>query len=69
MISTDQSGYVKGRFIRHNIRIVEDIIYYANITNNDSIIAMLDFEKAFDYIEWDFIFEVLRKYNIGEDEN
>ena len=59
MISTDQSGYVKGRFIGHNIRIVEDIIYYANITNNDSIIAMLDFEKAFDSIEWDFIFKVL----------
>ena len=58
MISTDQSGYVKGSFIGHNIRIVEDIIYYTNITSNDSVITMLDFEKAFDYIEWDFIFEV-----------
>ena len=59
MISTDQSGYVKGRFIGHNIRIVEDIIYYDNITNNNSIIAIIDFEKAFDSIECDFIFEVL----------
>ena len=64
MISTDQSVYVKGRFIGHNIQIVEHIIYYANITNNDSIIAMPDFEKAFDSIEWDLIFEVLIKYNL-----
>ena len=46
---------------------MEDIIYYANITNNDSIIAMLDFEKAFDSIEWDFTFEVRIQYNLGKD--
>ena len=27
---------------------------------------MLDFQKAFDRIEWPFMFEVLRKFNFGE---
>ena len=58
MISHEQSGYVKNRLIGHNIRIVEDILYFTKKQNIDSIITLLDFEKAFDSIEWNFIFNV-----------
>ena len=67
LISGDQTDYVKGRFIRQNIRIIEEIIYYANRRQSDSIIALLDFCKAFDSIEWAFIFEVLAKFNVCQD--
>ena len=67
MISGDQTGYVKGQFIGQNIRIVEDIICYANRKQLDSIIALLDFCKAFDSIEWAFIYEVLAKFNVCHD--
>ena len=30
IISEDQYGYVKKRFIGYNIRLIEDIIYYRN---------------------------------------
>ena len=64
MISGDQTGYVKGRFIEHNIRLVEDIIHYANHKQSDSIIAILDVIKAFDCIEWELIYEVLATFNV-----
>ena len=67
LISGDQTGYVKGRFIGQNIRIVEDIIYYASRNQSDSIIALLDFCKAFDSIEWAFTYEVLAKFNVCHD--
>ena len=55
VISFDQSGYVIGRFLGHNIRTLEDVIYLSKQHQLDGIIAFLYFTKAFDSIEWGFI--------------
>ena len=54
IISKDQNGYLKGRFIGFNIRTILDIIEYSNENKMNSIIAFLDFEKVFDKLDWDF---------------
>ena len=46
---------------------MEDIIKKFNRKDKEGIILQLDFEKAFDSVEWEFMFEVLRKCNLGED--
>ena len=51
----------------HGMRIVEDVVCYANVADGDGVVAMLDFERAFDSIEWDFIFGVLVEYSLGGD--
>ena len=56
LINSDQSGYIKGRFIGTNIRLVDDIIWYANRHNLPGAILFLDFKKAFDSLEWDYMF-------------
>ncbi len=66
IISTTQGAYIKKRFIGCNIRLIEDLIDYAGIINDESMIMFLDFEKAFDTVEWEFMFEVLKKFNFGE---
>ena len=66
LIHTDQSGFVKGRFIGEPIRFVEDLIEKFDRENLEGIIMQLDFEKAFDSIEWNYMFQVLKKMNIGE---
>ena len=63
IIHTDQKGCVQGRFIGQNIRLVEDII---NEMDDDKIILMLDQEKAFDKIEWDWLFKVLHTFSFGD---
>ena len=67
LISPDQAGYVKGRYIGNNIRAIEDLILYAEKENVNSIICFLDFQKAFDSVEWECIYRVLKKFNIGND--
>ena len=58
----DQTGYIKGRFIGENICLISDIIEQ----NKEGMILFLDFEKAFDSLEWDFLFKVLTTMNFGQ---
>ena len=39
---------------------------YILSTNSPGILLQLDFEKAFDSVEWTFLLSVLKKYNFGE---
>ena len=62
IINEDQTGFVKNRFIGDNIRLVYDIIYHLNTTNKPGILLCLDFEKAFDSVDWGFLFKVLKAF-------
>ena len=70
VISPDQNGYIKNRFIGENIRTIADVIELANKTNETGLIALLDFEKAFDTVNWLFyitLYErlILEKYFVS----
>jgi hypothetical protein len=65
VIHPDQVAYLKGRYIGQNIRTIIDIMEYTKEKDIDGIIAFLDFEKAFDSIDWRVIDEALDKFNIG----
>ena len=47
-------GYLKERFIGENIRTIDDIMSYTNLKQLSGYILLVDFEKAFDSIEWSF---------------
>lgn len=66
LISTDQTGYVKGRFIGDNIRTIADLLEYSRKGDITGIIALLDFQKAFDSISWQFLYHSLQRFNFGK---
>ena len=66
IVSSDQTGYIKGRFIGTNIRLISDIIEHADRINVGGAILFLDFEKAFDSLEWDFMLKTLICFNFGD---
>jgi len=66
IINMDQSGYIEGRFIGHNIRLIQDILGYTKDENHGGAILFLDFRKAFDTVEWPFMFSTLKHFGFGE---
>ena len=65
IINDDQTGFLKNRFIGENIRLIESIINHTNMEQIPGLLLFVDFEKAFDSIEWSFIEKTLRHFNFG----
>ena len=66
IINEDQTGFISGRFIGENTRMVYDTIDYCSSHNKKGLLLILDFSKAFDTIEWQFIADVLNLFNFGK---
>jgi len=60
-----QTGFIKGRHSSDNIRHLFNIMNN-NKTQNTTIIVSLDAEKAFDKVNWNFLFAALDKFGFGE---
>ena len=66
LIHSDQKGFIQDRFIGENTRLVYDIIQNLKENNKSGILLLLDFEKAFDSVEWRFIEQTLTAFNFGQ---
>ncbi len=66
IINDDQTVYLKGRYIGQNIRIIEDVSFCTKISKILRIILCIDFEKAFDSLNWNCKFKTFHKFNFGE---
>ena len=65
LISTDQTGFIKGRYIGENTRLVYDLLQFTEENNIPGLLLLIDFEKAFDSLSWSFINKVLQFFNFG----
>lgn len=66
IVHSDQTGFISNRSSTSNLRRLFDILYTDRKIHNDLAILTLDAEKAFDQIEWEYLFEVLKRLNLGE---
>ena len=65
LIHYDQTGFVNGRYIGQNIRLLSDIMEFSDSKKCQGIRLFVDFEKAFDTLEWSFISKTLEVFNFG----
>ena len=63
IIHESQKGFIKGRYIGENIRMLYDVLVHAENENIPGLILMIDFEKAFDSVSWNFIEKALIFFN------
>ena len=60
IINDDQTGYIKDRYIGQNIRILEDVTFFTNQNQIPGILLSIDFEKAFDSLNWNILYKTLK---------
>jgi len=67
LIHEDQTGYVKGRNIGKDIRLVKDtkIMKTISLGNIPGMAIFIDFKKTFDSVDWNFLSEVLGAFSLG----
>jgi hypothetical protein len=65
IINENQTGYIKGRYIGDNIRTMLDILDITQNQHDPGLLVMIDFEKAFDTISWEFLYKTLDYFNFG----
>ena len=65
IIDHDQTGFLKGRSVSENIRLIEWMLRYTETENTPGLLLFVDFEKAFDTLEWSFIEKAFKYFNFG----
>ena len=59
IISKDQTGFMAGRYIGENTRLIYDLLDYTEERNIPGLLLFIDFEKAFDSVSWKFLDKTL----------
>ena len=60
IIHHNQRGYVKDRYISETVRSIYDLMDFTDRENISGLLIFIDFQKAFDTLEWDFLFKCLQ---------
>lgn len=66
IIDETQSSFIPKRHIANNICLVLDLLDYDELIREESFILFVDYYKAFDSLEHDFILQSLYEFGFGD---
>jgi hypothetical protein len=66
LIHSSQTAFMKGRNIMSGIMVLHEILHETKRKKQIGIILKLDFEKAYDKVKWNFLFECLAARGFSE---
>ena len=65
IIDPDQSGLIPGRQSFYNMRRLFNVLYASHSTQQPEVVFSRDAEKAFDWVEGEYVFTTLDKFGFG----
>ena len=67
IIHHNQSGFVEDRYIGETVRSIFDLMDFTLKENIPGLMIFIDFHKAFDSIEWNYLVNCLEAFRFGPD--
>ena len=67
LINEDQTGFIPGRYIGDNIRILYDIMTFLEDNQLPGLLVSIDFQQAFDTVNWIYMNRILHVFGFGKD--
>lgn len=65
LVASNQTTFIKGRYILESVVTTHEVIDSLSRSDSKGIVLKLDYEKAFDRINLDFLEELLIKNGFG----
>jgi hypothetical protein len=66
IVSENQGGFIKGRQITDNIVLVQEALHSSLCRKDKGMIIKLDLANAFDRVNHNFLFEVMKKFGFDQ---
>jgi len=66
LILSTQSAFLKGRNIMNGILTLHEVLHETKRKNEIGVVLKLDFEKAYDKVNWAFLFSCLKAWGFSE---
>ena len=67
IISPFQTAFIPGRNILEGVVILQEVLHELRMSKQAGVILKLDFEKAYDKVDWNFLEEVLKRKGFFRD--
>lgn len=65
IVSPNQSAFIKGRQILDGALVTNEIISLAKKEKTELLLLNVDFEKAFDCVNWEFLLDIMKQMGFG----
>jgi hypothetical protein len=65
LIASNQSAFIKGRNLVDGVLVVNEVVKLAKKSKKECLIFKVDFEKAYDSVNWGFLEYMLQRFGFG----
>ncbi|XP_076897948.1 uncharacterized protein LOC143551383 [Bidens hawaiensis] len=66
VISDQQSAFIRGKSIIDGPLVINEVVSWCKLKKNKCFFLKIDFEKAYDNVNWDFVISILHQMNFPD---
>jgi hypothetical protein len=66
VVSSTQSAFIKGRQLVDGVLVLNEVVDFAKKTGKDCLLLKVDFQKAYDSVDWGFLMYMLHRFGFND---